>query len=116
MAHFANIENGKVTRVIVIKNEDCGGGDFPESEPIGQSFIESLDFDGEWVQTSYNRNFRGNFAGIGMNWNGSVFHDPSPYPSWTLGSDGIWVAPIAKPDDGKLYGWDEDAQAWVEFT
>lgn len=116
MAHFAKIENGKVTNVIVVKNEDCGGGEFPSSEPIGQAFIESLDFNGEWIQTSYNSNFRGNFAGIGMTWDGSVFHGPSPFPSWVLNESGQWNPPTPKPDDGKLYGWDEDAQAWVEFT
>ena len=66
MAHFAKIENGIVTHVIVVANEDCGGGDFPTSEPIGQAFISSLGIDGEWLQTSYNNNFRGEYAGIGI--------------------------------------------------
>jgi hypothetical protein len=53
MAHFAKIENDTVTQVIVVSNDDCGGGDFPESEPIGQAFIASLGLTGEWLQTSY---------------------------------------------------------------
>ena len=65
MAHFARIDNGQVTQVIVVSNDDCGGGDFPESEPIGQAFIASLGIAGEWLQTSYHANFRGRFAGIG---------------------------------------------------
>jgi len=65
MAHFAKIENGLVVDVNVINNADCGGGDFPESEPIGQAFIASLGIAGEWKQTSYNANFRGKYAGIG---------------------------------------------------
>ena len=65
MAHFAKIEDSLVVDVIVVANSDCGGGDFPESEPIGQAFIASLGLDGEWLQTSYNSNFRGNYAGIG---------------------------------------------------
>ena len=65
MAHFANIRNGKVTRVIVVSNDDCAGGDFPESEAAGQAFIASLGVAGEWRQTSYNGNFRGTYAGIG---------------------------------------------------
>lgn len=65
MAHFAKIENGTVTQVIVVANNDCGGGDFPQSEPIGQEFIRSIGLDGEWLQTSYNNNFRGSFAAIG---------------------------------------------------
>lgn len=65
MAHFAKIQDDKVAQVIVVSNDDCGGGDFPGSEPIGQAFIASLGLDGEWKQTSYNSNFRGVYAGIG---------------------------------------------------
>ena len=66
MAHFARIEDNIVREVIVIANEDCGGGDYPASEPVGQAFIASLGLDGEWRQTSYNGNFRGAYAGPGM--------------------------------------------------
>ena len=65
MAHFAKIENGTVTQVIVVNNDDCGGGDYPASEAAGQAFIRSIGLDGEWRQTSYNGNFRGKYAGIG---------------------------------------------------
>jgi len=65
MAHFAKIIGGRVSQVIVVGNGDCAGGDFPESEPIGQAFIASLGLSGEWRQTSYNNNFRGTYAGIG---------------------------------------------------
>ena len=65
MAHFAKIENGLVQQVIVVANDDCGGGNFPESEPIGQAFIASLGLLGEWLQTSYHANFRSYYAGIG---------------------------------------------------
>lgn len=64
MAHFAKIENNTVTTVIVVSNDDCGGGDFPESEAVGQEFIASLGLDGLWLQTSYHANFRGCYAGI----------------------------------------------------
>jgi len=65
MAHFAQVSNGIVQQVIVVSNDDCGGGDFPASEPVGQAFIASLGLSGEWKQTSYNGNFRGKYAGIG---------------------------------------------------
>jgi len=65
MAHFAKIENGIVREVIVIGNDDCAGGDFPESEAAGQAFIASIGLSGEWRQTSYNANFRSKYAGIG---------------------------------------------------
>ena len=65
MAHFAQIQNGVVGNVIVVDNDDCGGGTFPVSEPIGQTFIASIGIDGDWLQTSYNNNFRGMYAGTG---------------------------------------------------
>jgi hypothetical protein len=58
MAHFAEVENNIVKRVIVISNDDCGGGDFPASEPVGQEFIASLGISGYWMQTSFSGSFR----------------------------------------------------------
>ena len=80
MAHFARVENGAVREVIVVSNDDCGGGDFPESEAAGQAFIASLGFAGEWRQTSYNANFRGKYAGIGDTYDAvnDVFVSPTP--------------------------------------
>jgi hypothetical protein len=65
MAHFAEIVDDKVVCVIVVSNNDCGGGVFPGSEPVGQAFIASVGLNGEWRQTSYNHNFRGQYAGVG---------------------------------------------------
>ena len=88
MAHFAKIENDLVTQVIVVSNDDCGGGDFPESEPIGQAFIASLGIEGEWLQTSYHANFRNRYASAGWSF------DPD------LGEYGEFVPPpTIEPDD-----------------
>ena len=76
MAHFAKVENGIVQQVIVVANEDCGGGEFPASEPIGQAFLASLGIEGEWRQTSYNGNFRGKYAGVGYTFDGTNFVSP----------------------------------------
>jgi hypothetical protein len=65
MAHFAKVENNIVDQVIVVSNDDCNNLEFPESEPVGQAFIASLGLSGEWLQTSYNANFRGVYAGVG---------------------------------------------------
>ena len=80
MAHFALISDGVVENVIVVSNSDCGGGEYPASEPIGQAFLASLGLDGEWKQTSYNANFRGCYAGIGYTWNGTDFVPPVVEP------------------------------------
>lgn len=70
MAHFAKVDSQNIVKeVIVIDNLDCGGGTFPESEPVGQAFIASLGLDGQWLQTSYNSNFRVRFAGVGYTYN-----------------------------------------------
>jgi len=66
MAHFAQVTDNIVRNVIVINNSDCGGGEFPDSEPIGQAFIADIGIAGDWLQTSYNGNFRGQYAGQGM--------------------------------------------------
>jgi hypothetical protein len=73
MAHFAKIENGIVTEVIVVNNETLRDLEFPESEAVGQEFIASLGLDGTWKQTSYNNNFRGKYAGLGDKWTGQNF-------------------------------------------
>ena len=66
VAHFVKIEDdGQVSEVIVVSNDDCGGGDFPDSEAVGQAFIASLGLSGEWKQTSYSASFRSKYAGIG---------------------------------------------------
>ena len=76
MAHFAKIEKNKVTQVIVVNNETLENKEFPESEKIGVEFCQSLfGADTQWLQTSYNGNFRGSFAGIGWTWDGNNFID-----------------------------------------
>lgn len=77
MANFAQVSNTIVEQVIVIANDDCDNLPFPDSEPIGQAFIASLGYTGEWLQTSYNGNFRGCYAGIGYTWNGTDFVPPT---------------------------------------
>jgi hypothetical protein len=67
MAHFVEIKNNVVQQTIVVNNEVLENKEFPESEPIGIAFCKSLyGEDTEWLQTSYNSNFRGRYAGSGM--------------------------------------------------
>ena len=85
MAHFAQVDGNNVVRnVIVINNSDCGGGDFPDSEPIGQAFIASIGIEGDWLQTSYNGNFRGQYAGQGMTYDPTLDEFVSPQPEEPL--------------------------------
>ena len=84
MAHFAQVENNIVRNVIVIDNSDCGGGDYPDSEPIGQAFIAAIGIDGDWLQTSYNNNFRGTYAGQGMTYDPTLDEFVSPQPEEPL--------------------------------
>jgi len=67
MAHFAKIENGIVRQVIVVNNEVLLDENNVEQESIGAKFCADT-FGGEWVQTSYNGNFRGRYAGVGMSY------------------------------------------------
>ena len=123
MAHYAKIENGKVTSVIVAEEDVI------------------VTFPGTWVQTSYNTKgnqhygqdgkpdggvaLRGNYAGIGYTYDSTndVFYAPKPHASWILGNNSwTWNAPITYPDDGKDYIWNEDlyqsdnTKGWVEVS
>ena len=118
MAHFAKIENGIVTQVIVVSNADTANADGVEEEYIGVAFCKRL-FGGEWKQTSYNGNSRKNYAGIGYSFDESrnAFIPPKPFPSWILVEETCnWTAPVLYPTDGKMYGWDEDTKNWIEVA
>lgn len=114
MAHFAKIENGKVVEVIAINNDAIEGGNYPESESVGQQFIASLGLDGFWLQTSYNDNIRHRFAGVGYSYDAQkdIFIPPQPFPSWLLSPMGDWTPPLPEPNDGHRYIWNEATQNW----
>lgn len=108
MAHCAEIVNGIVVRVIVVSNE---------YEPNVEEWATEWAGGGTWKQTSYNGNTRGTFAGVGYSYNQEedIFVVPQPYPSWhRVGS--FWEAPVAKPEDGKIYQWNEETGSWNELS
>jgi len=83
MAHFAQVnETNTVQEVIVIANDACDNLPFPESEPVGQAYIASIGLTGTWLQTSYNGNFRGLYAGPTMIYNPAL--DQFEYPTPTI--------------------------------
>lgn len=119
MAHFAQLdEKSIVIEVIVVNNETIQNLPFPESEPIGVAFCQSLFGPTTiWKQTSYNASFRKNYAGIGYTFDSTLdaFIPPKPYPSWLLDTNTCqWKPPVPYPNDGKQYLWDESTQSWVE--
>ena len=119
MAHFAEIDQyGKVKRVIVVDNKDTSDALGVEKEHSGAAFCEKL-FGGTWKQTSYNGNFRKNYAGIGYDWDEArnAFVPPKPFASWVLDENTCqWKAPIPMPTDGKMYSWNEGTQGWDEVA
>ena len=105
MSHFAEIDsNGIVQRVIVAEQ------DFIDSGAVGDA--------ANWIQTSYNNNIRKQFAGIGYTYDSAKdkFLAPQPFASWSLDANDDWQPPVAMPEDGKNYRWDEDTTNWVEIT
>jgi hypothetical protein len=130
LAHFAKVENGIVTDVIVADQT------FIDSGVLGDPTL--------WVQTSYNTYgnvhyapsppaeprtpdgetpIRANYAGIGYTYDPNytigdyvgVFYAPQPYPSWILNTETfLWEAPVAMPTNGKSYAWNEESQSWEE--
>ena len=117
MAHFAEIENNKVKRIVVINDNEILDGD-QESETKGIDFCESLYGHRNWVQTSNDNNFRYNFADIGYTWDSDneAFYEPQPYSSWNLDENFMWQPPVEYPSDGNLYNWNEDTQTWDLIT
>jgi hypothetical protein len=110
MAHFAELDaDNIVVRVLVVPNEQ---------ENRGHDYLATdLGLGGTWVQTSYNATIRKNYAGIGYTFDSGrdAFIPPKPYASWTLNEDTCnWEAPVAYPDDEKMYTWDEATTSWVE--
>lgn len=118
MANFAQLDGSYiVTEVVVVNNETINDLPFPESEPVGVAFLQSL-FGSTtvWKQTSYNASFRKNYAGIGYTYDPvlDAFIAPKPYPSWVLNTTTCqWQAPVPYPEDGKTYIWDEATLSWV---
>ena len=111
MAHFAKVVDGIVEQVIVADTKEwC-----------------ETNLGGEWVQTSYNtignvhtlggEPLHKNYAGVGYTWDGTGFASPKPYESWSLDLFSyLWQAPVAMPEDGKRYKWDETTTSWVEVS
>jgi len=115
MSHFAKVENGIVTQVIVIEQDVVDTGLF--GDPAS------------WIQTSYNTSggahatggtpLRKNYAGIGYTYDRTrdAFIPPQPFSSWTLDENTcLWQAPVAYPTDGKHYAWNEATVSWQEVT
>lgn len=119
MAHFAEIdENNSVQRVIVVHNNELLDENGEEKEALGVAFCKNL-LGGTWLQTSYNKNMRKNFAGIGFTYDSvrDAFIPPKPYDSWVLDeATCLWKAPVAYPSDENYYEWDETNTKWVEMT
>ena len=122
MAHFAEIDdNNIVLRVLVVPDEQ---------ERRGHEYLANdCQLGGTWLQTSYNTlanqhsgggsPLRGNYAAIGDFYDSELdaFIPPQPFPSWVLNETTcVWDAPVAYPDDGLMYNWDEASQSWQEVT
>lgn len=116
MAHFAQLdENNIVLQVIAVNNSELLDDMGQESESKGIAFCASL-FGGRWMQTSYNANFRKNYAGVGFTYDQArdAFIPPQPFSSWTLDEQTCrWNPPVQRPDDG-FWVWDDQAGAWVQ--
>ena len=118
MAHFAQLnDQSVVTQVIVIKNDAVDNLPFPESEPVGVALCQSiLGANTIWKQTSFNANFRKNYATQFSTYDAilDAFIPIKPYKSWTLNTTTCqWEPPVPYPTDGRFYIWDEATQSWV---
>lgn len=119
MAHFAKLdENNYVIGVYVVVN-DVITINGVESEQAGIDFLTNLHSYNLWKQTSYNGNFRKNYAGIGYYYDElrNAFIPPKPFPSWILNEETcLWGSPLPYPNDEKMYRWNEDILNWEEIN
>ena len=116
MAHFAKIGlNNKVIAVHSVHNDVLKDSNGVEQEVNGINFLTDLHGWAIWVQTSYNKNFRKNFAGIGYTYDEDrdAFIPKKPFNSWILNEDTcLWNAPVSYPQDNNRYTWNEQNQSW----
>jgi hypothetical protein len=109
MSHFALInENNVVINVVVVADSQ---------EHRGQEYLAvDCGLGGRWIQTSYNHKIRKQYAGVGYTYDeiNDVFVSVQPFPSWSLDENHDWQPPVARPEGGGSYLWDEDAQNWIE--
>lgn len=105
MAHWAKLDHNNLVVSVTVGSND-------EPDEGFQWLVDNLG--GTWIQTSYNGNFRKQFAGIGFTYDSDndVFISPSPFPSWELDENFDWQPPVTRPDGD--YRWDEEAGNWVE--
>ena len=129
MAHYAKLGiNSKVIGVEVVADADCLNASGVEDEEVGRQFMERIHSWPLWKKTSYNTAggqhkdggtpLRGNYAGIGMTYDEDrdAFIAPQPFNSWILNEETCqWEAPVAYPDDGKFYDWNETTKSWDEI-
>jgi len=122
MAHFAILDGSNaVTNVVVVANDVLLDGEGVEQEQLGKDFLTSLYGAGNYVQTSYNSNFRKQWGSIGCTYDSAKdkFIREKPYPSWVLDENDDWTAPVAYPivaqgTGEKRFDWDEDTTNWVD--
>jgi hypothetical protein len=117
MAYFAKLGTGNIIEnVISINNSVITDSNGIEQEQLGVDFINKLyNTRDVWKQTSYNRTFRKNYAGIGYSYDQQrdAFISPKPFNSWILNEDTcLWNAPVAYPQDNNKYSWNEQNQSW----
>lgn len=103
--YWAKVVDGLVVKVIVA-NDD-----------FFETFID--DSAGTWIETKMDGSIRKNYAGVGHTYDQGrdAFYEPQPYPSWTLNETTcLWECPVAYPNDGNMYNWNETDQQWDEVT
>lgn len=122
MAHFAEVIDGIVQRVIVIDNDDITDEHGVEQEAVGAQLCEDIcqtdPATSTWVQCSYHSSFHHNFPSAGFAWDGTGFSAPREFPSWTLDENYDWQPPVAHPGfvEGEHMVWDEVGQRWVDIV
>jgi hypothetical protein len=128
MSHFAKLDEDNVVVFVTVGRQEDDGLEDTLSARTGDVYKQTsyntrggVYYDPRTNEPSVDQSkaYRGNFAGIGYRYDDTLdaFIPPQPYPSWVLNETTcLWDAPVAYPDDGLLYNWDEASQSWREVT
>jgi hypothetical protein len=117
MSHFAKLDENNIVLAVHVVNNEVITIDGAESEQVGIEFLTGIHGHANWKQTSYNGNFRKQYAGIGYEYDeeNDVFISPRPFDSWTLDQNFDWQPPVPRPQEG-LWTWNEENQEWEEIN
>ena len=125
MTHFAKLDENNVVVFVTVGRQEDDGLEAELTARTGDVYKQTsyntrggVHYNPETGEPSEDQSkaLRKNYAGIGFTYDEErdAFVPPRPFESWVFDEQGcLWEAPVAYPEDGEDYTWDEESGAWV---